>query len=476
MEEEYQSLYFLKDKIDTDVFHIVGQASADLGRECYVVGGYVRDLLLDAPSKDIDFVTVGSGIELAKSVAKRLGKKTSLSVFRNYGTAQVRKGDLELEFVGARRESYTRDSRNPIVEDGTLDDDISRRDFTINAMALSVTPDDFGRLVDKYNGIGDLQAGIIRTPLDPDITFSDDPLRMMRAVRFATRFGFELWPETADAIRRNASRLEIISRERIADELMKIMATKKPSRGWRLLDSLHLLPLVLPELVAMKGVETVRGRGHKDNFEHTMEVLDKVAALSSDIWLRWSALLHDIGKPATKEWEEPTGWTFKNHNFIGAKMIPRIFTNLRLPTGEPMKYVAKMVELHMRPISLIEDVVTDSAVRRLINQAGDHLEDLMTLCSADITSKNPEKVKRHLENFENVRRKMTELEERDHIRNYQPPVDGAEIMKDLNLSPGPMVGVIKQRIKDAILDGEIPNEHDAAHALMMQIAAELKLL
>lgn len=466
-------LHDLKCKIDRKIFHTVGECAAALGRECYVVGGYVRDLILQRPSDDIDFVTVGSGIELAKALAKLLGRKAHLSVFRSYGTAQVRFGDLELEFVGARRESYSRDSRNPIVEDGTLDDDISRRDFTINAMALSVTPDSFGQLIDKFNGLDDIEQRIIRTPLDPDVTFSDDPLRMLRAVRFATQLNFDIFPETADAIRRNAQRLEIITRERVSTELMKIMKSKHPSRGWRLLDELGLLTQVLPELVAMKGVETVRGRGHKDNFQHTMEVLDKVAAQSDNVWLRWAALLHDIGKPVTKHWDDSAGWTFKNHNFIGAKMIPGIFRTLRLPTGEPQRYVAKLVELHMRPIALVEDVVTDSAVRRLINQAGDDLDGLMTLCSADITSKNAEKVKRHLENFEHVKQKMIELEERDHIRNYQPPVDGTEIMQTFNLPPCSIVGDVKQRIKDAILDGIIPNDHDSAYEYMLQVAAEL---
>ncbi|MCM1109754.1 MAG: CCA tRNA nucleotidyltransferase [Clostridium sp.] len=463
------------DKLKRSVFRTVGEVAESLGRECYVVGGYVRDLMLGRPSKDIDFVTVGSGIELAEKVAERIGRSARLSVFRNYGTAQVRTRRDELEFVGARRESYSRDSRNPIVEDGTLDDDISRRDFTINAMAISVTPGDFGRLVDKFNGVGDLSARVIRTPLDPDVTFSDDPLRMMRAVRFATQLDFSIWPETAESIRRNAGRLSIITRERITTELMKIMESARPSIGWRLLDQFELLPLVLPELAAMKGVETVRGRGHKDNFEHTMEVLDKVAAASDNVWLRWAALLHDIGKPATKQWDDQAGWTFKNHNFIGSKMIPRIFRNLRLPVGEPQKYVAKMVELHMRPIALVEDVVTDSAVRRLINQAGDDLDDLMTLCGADITSKNAEKVKRHLENFRHVKEKMVELEARDHIRNYQPPVDGSEIMEVFGLTPCRTVGDIKQRIKDAILDGEIGNNHDEAYAYMLSVAASMGL-
>ncbi len=450
----------------------MGECADSLGRECYVVGGYVRDLMLERPSKDIDFVTVGSGIELAEHVARAMGRGARLNVFRNFGTAQVRKYATELEFVGARRESYHRESRNPIVEDGTLTDDLSRRDFTINAMAISVNSSSFGELVDLFGGVEDLKNGIIRTPLDPDITFSDDPLRMMRAVRFATQLEFEIWSETAEAIARNAERINIISRERIADELNKIMNSARPSIGWRLLAELGLLKLIFPELDEMRGIETVNGRGHKDNFLHTMEVLDKVALQSDNLWLRWAALLHDIGKPATKQWVDGIGWTFRNHNYIGACMIPRIFKRLKLPLGEPMKYVANLVELHMRPIALIEDEVTDSAVRRLLFQGGKDVEDLMTLCQADITSKNAEKVKRHLENFEHVKQKMIELEERDHIRNYQPPVDGCEIMKVLGLGQGPVVGEIKRRIKEAILDGDIPNDHDSAYALMLQIAAE----
>lgn len=465
-----------KQKLSKPVFATVGAVADSLQRECYVVGGFVRDLYLDRPSKDIDFVTVGSGIDLAKGVARALGKGTHLSIFRTYGTAQVKRGDVELEFVGARRESYTRESRNPVVENGTLEDDLSRRDFTINAMAISVTPDNFGRLVDMFNGLADLEAGIIRTPLDPDITFSDDPLRMMRAVRFATQLDFEIAADTAEAIKRNAGRMEIITRERIADELMKIMKSPTPSKGWMLMEKLGLLKIIFPELDAMKGVEVVNGRAHKDNFLHTMEVLDKVASSSDNVWLRWAALVHDIGKPATKLWEPVVGWTFKNHNFIGARMVPRIFRNLRLPTGEPMKYVAKLVELHMRPISLIEDEVTDSAVRRLINQAGDDIEDLMTLCRADITSKNSEKVRRHLLDFEHVRQKMIELEARDHIRNYQPPVDGSEIMRVFGLEPSPVVGEIKQEIKDAVLDGKIPNEHDTAYEFMLDVASKRGLI
>lgn len=465
----------LADKIDRKVFRTVGATADRLQRECYAVGGFVRDLLLNRHSKDIDFVTVGSGIEVAEAVAAEMGRGTHLSVFRSFGTAQVKRGDTELEFVGARKESYRSDSRNPIVEDGTLEEDLARRDFTINAMAVCVNSDRFGELIDRYDGIGDLDRRIIRTPLDPDITFSDDPLRMMRAIRFATQLEFDIYPPTFEAITRNAERIRIITRERIMDELMKIMASRRPSRGWKLLSACGLLPLIFPELDAMRGVQTVRGRGHKDNFFHTLEVLDNVSEVSDDIWLRWSALLHDIAKPVTKRWDDTLGWTFHNHNFIGAKMVPKIFRAMKFPLNEKMKYVARMVELHMRPIALVEDGVTDSAVRRLIHDAGDDLEDLMTLCRADITSKNPDKVRRHLQNFENVRRKMQELEERDHIRNFQPPIDGTEIMAIFNLPPSHEVGVLKAAIKDAILDGVIPNEREAAMKYLLDKAAAMGL-
>lgn len=459
-------------KLDNPIFRIVGEAADSLGRDAYVVGGYVRDLMLQRPSKDIDFLTVGGGIELAEEVARRLGKHTKVTVFKNFGTAQVHRGNLELEFVGARRESYNRGSRNPVVEDGTLVDDISRRDFTINAMALSINNDSFGELVDLYDGMGDLERRLIRTPLDPDATFSDDPLRMMRAIRFATQLDFSIEAETLASIARNASRIEIITRERIATELNKIMASPTPSTGWRLLLETGLLDLIFPELSALKGVDVINGRGHKDNFDHTMIVLDRVAAASDNIWLRWGALLHDIAKPVTKRWDDKTGWTFHNHNFIGAKMVERIFRRMKLPLNEHMKYVAKLVELHMRPIALVEEEVTDSAVRRLIFEAGDDLEDLMTLCEADITSKNREKVKRFLENFALVRRKIIDLNERDAIRNFQPPVDGIEIMNTFGLKGSPVVGEIKQAIKDAILDGVISNDHDEAYRFMIGFAAK----
>lgn len=460
---------------DMPIFHLVGAQADKLNYPCYVVGGYVRDLFLHRHSKDIDFVSVGSGIDIAKAVAAELGKGTSLSVFRNFGTAQVKRGDMEIEFVGARRESYSHESRKPIVEDGTLEEDLARRDFTINALAVCVNKSQFGELIDRYNGLDDLRQGIIRTPLDPDITFSDDPLRMMRAIRFATQLDFEICPETFAAIRRNAERIKIISRERIMDELMKIMASSTPSIGWELLDDSGLLPLIFPELNDMKGVEIVRGRGHKDNFAHTLEVLDNVARKSDNIWLRWSALLHDIAKPRTKRWDDKIGWTFHNHNFIGAKMVPRIFRNMKFPLNEKMKYVAKMVELHMRPIALVEDEVTDSAVRRLICEAGDDIDDLMLLCEADITSKNAEKVRRHLENFNHVREKMVELEARDHIRNFQPPIDGSEIMAIFGIEPSKEVGELKAAIKEAILDGVIPNEREAAYKLLLEKAALINL-
>lgn len=451
---------------------MVGAEADRLGLECYVIGGYVRDLFLHRESTDIDVVVVGSGISLAEAVAKKLGKGAHLSVFKTYGTAQVKRGNLELEFVGARRESYTRDSRNPIVEDGTLQEDQDRRDFTINAMAICLNSARYGELLDPFDGIGDLERCIIRTPLNPDITFSDDPLRMMRAIRFATQLGFNLHPDTFDAIRRNASRLEIITRERIAEELNKIMMSRRPSEGWLLLDKTGLLPLVLPDLVALKGVEVKDGRGHKDVFLHTLKVLDNLSDSSDKLWLRWAALLHDIGKPRSKAWDPQAGWTFRNHNYLGAKMVPRIFAKLKLPLNEKMEYVKKMVDLHMRPINLIEDTVTDSAVRRLLFEAGDDIEDLMLLCDADITSRNEEKKARFHRNYQLVRQKMVELEERDRIRNFQPPVKGDEIMEILHLEPCSIVGELKAAIKDAILDGIIPNEYEPAKEYMLKLAHE----
>lgn len=454
---------------------LVGKAADIRELRTFIVGGFVRDLFLARPSKDIDFVTVGDGIELAQTVARVLGPRTQINVFRTYGTAQIRYHGQELEFVGARKESYTPESRNPQVSQGTLDDDLARRDFTINAMAISVNADTYGELLDPFNGIVDLHNRIIRTPLDPDVTFSDDPLRMMRAVRFATQLDFEIFPETLDAITRNAARIEIITKERINTELMKIMSSPRPSIGWRLLHVTGLLKFIFPELEALGGVETMEGRGHKDNFAHTLQVLDNVAANSDNVWLRWAALLHDIAKPVTKRYDPKIGWTFHNHNFIGEKMIPRIFTRMKMPLNHDMKYVAKLVGLHMRPQSVGEEGVTDSAVRRMIFEAGDAVDDLMILAEADITSKNPDKVRRILNNFKMVRERMAEVEEKDRIRKFQPPVDGREIMQTFGIEPCDTIGHLKERIKDAILDGEIPNDHEAARELMLKIAPEYGL-
>lgn len=462
----------LADKLNDKIFRTVGIVADGMNQPCYVVGGYVRDLFLHRTSKDIDFVTVGSGISLAERLATSLGGKTSLAVYRNFGTAQVKHGDLELEFVGARRESYHRESRNPIVEDGTLDDDQRRRDFTINAMAISVNADSFGELVDPFGGIDDLGRKIIRTPLDPDITFSDDPLRMMRAIRFATQLQFDIFPETFEAIKRNAYRIEIISKERIYDELTKIMKSSRPSTGIILLERSGLLALICPELAALKGSEVKDGRGHKDNFYHTMQVLDRVAERSDNVWLRWAALFHDVAKPVTKKYDAHLGWTFHNHNFVGKKMIPSIFKRMKFPMDDRMKYVQKLVELHMRPIALVEDIVTDSAVRRLLFEAGDDIDDLMTLCEADITSKNSEKVKRFLDNYVLVRKKLEEIEEKDRIRNFQPPVSGQDIMESFGIEPSSIVGQIKEAIKEAILDGKIENDRSQAWKMMIQLAAE----
>ena len=459
-------------KIENPALRMVGEEADRLGLECYVIGGWVRDLFLHRESDDIDVVVVGSGITLAEAVAKRLGKGAHLAVFKTYGTAQVKRGELELEFVGARKESYRHDSRNPIVEDGTLQEDQNRRDFTINAMAICLNQNRYGELLDPFDGMGDLERCIIRTPLDPDVTFDDDPLRMLRAIRFATQLGFFLDGETFDSIGRNASRIEIITQERIAEELNKIMLSRRPSEGWLLLDKTGLLKLIFPELAALKGVEVKDGRGHKDVFLHTLKVLDNVALSSDNLWLRWAALLHDIGKPKSKAWDSQTGWTFRNHNYIGAKMVPRIFAKLKLPLNDKMEYVRKMVDLHMRPINLIEDTVTDSAVRRLLFEASDDIDDLMLLCDADITSRNEEKKARFHRNYQLVRQKMVELEERDRIRNFQPPVKGDEIMELLHLEPCSTVGELKSAIKDAILDGIIPNEYEAAKAYLMRLAHE----
>ena len=461
--------------LDKDIFHLISSVADDLGLECYVVGGYVRDIFLERPSNDIDVVVVGSGIEVASALKQRLGRKVHLSVFRNFGTAQVKYRDTEVEFVGARKESYSHDSRKPIVENGTLEDDQNRRDFTINAMAICLNKEYFGELVDPFYGIEDLEDGIIRTPLDPDITFSDDPLRMMRCVRFATQLRFMIEEETFDALVRNAERIKIVSGERIKDELNKIMMCPQPSRGIVDLYRCGLLQLILPELTALDVVETREGRAHKNNFYHTLEVLDNVSKKSDNLWLRWAALLHDVGKPRSKRWDASAGWTFHNHNFIGAKMVPQIFRRMSLPLDMKMKYVKKLVDLHMRPIVIADEIVTDSAVRRLMNDAGDDIDDLMLLCEADITSKNEARKKMFLENFRMVREKLADLKVKDYRRVLQPVIDGDEIMQLFHLPPSREVGVLKQHMKDAVLDNRVENEREPLMALLMEKAKEMGL-
>lgn len=461
--------------LDKDIFHLIGEAADELHLDCYVVGGYVRDIFLERPSNDIDVVVVGSGIKVADALRRKLGRKAHISVFKNFGTAQVKYKDLEVEFVGARRESYSHDSRKPIVEDGTLEDDQNRRDFTINAMAIQLNKAHFGELVDPFGGIDDLEDGIIRTPLDPDITFSDDPLRMMRCVRFATQLKFFIEDETFEALTRNADRLKIISGERICDELNKIMKSAQPSRGFVDLQRSGLLNLILPELAALDIVETKNGRAHKNNFYHTLEVLDNVAKKSDNLWLRWAALLHDIGKTRSKRWDPALGWTFHNHNFLGAKMVPEIFRRLKEPMDMKMKYVQKLVDLHMRPIVIADEVVTDSAVRRLLNDAGDDIDDLMTLCEADITSKNQVRKRQFLENFRMVREKIADLKERDYKRLLQPVIDGNEIMEMFHLKPCREVGALKQCLKDAVLDNKVENEREPLMQLLMKKAKEMGL-
>ena len=459
--------------LSNGIFRIVSQIAKEAGVRAYVIGGYVRDCFLQRHCKDIDIVVEGSGIEIAAKVAERV--KSKVTVFKRFGTAMFRYKGMEIEFVGARKESYRADSRNPIVENGTLEDDQKRRDFTINALAFSLQEEDFGNLVDPFDGVKDLQAGLIRTPLDPDTTYSDDPLRMIRAIRFASQLSFSIVPESLESIRRNRKRLEILSRERISDELHKILLSPKPSVGLRLLEETELLPEILPQISRLKGVEMVDGKGHKDNFAHTLQVVDNVAEKSDNLWLRWAALLHDIGKPQTKRFEPSVGWTFHSHDFIGAKMVPGIFKQLKMPLNEKMKYVQKLVQLHLRPIALVQDEVTDSAVRRLLFDAGDDIDDLMTLCEADITSKNDRVVMKHRHNFAMVKQKLIEVEQKDAIRNFKNPVTGEMIMERYNIPPCREIGELKEYVKNAILDGKIENDITQAYALMEQRAAEMGL-
>ncbi len=460
---------YLKSKI----FEIISQEAELSGVRAFVIGGYVRDSLIGRKSKDIDIVVEGSGIELAQRVADRL--KVKLSVFKNFGTAMLRTRDIEVEFVGARRESYRQNSRKPIVEDGTLEDDQKRRDFTINALAFSLQKEDFGSIVDPFGGIDDLKNGIIKTPLDPDTTYSDDPLRMIRAIRFATQLSFTIVPESLESIKKNCNRVSILSTERIVDELNKILGSPKPSIGFYLLDQTGLLEQVLPSLIKLKGVEKVEGKEHKDNFTHTLQVLDNVAGESNNLWLRWAALLHDIAKPATKNFEPGTGWTFHGHDFVGGKMVPKIFQSLKMPLNEKMKFVQKMVQLHLRPIALVQEEVSDSAVRRLLFDAGDDIDDLMLLCEADITSKNENTVKRHKNNFALVREKLIEVEAKDAVRNFQNPITGEYIMELYGIPPCREIGILKEYIKNAILDGDIPNNFSEADNLLREKAAEMGL-
>jgi poly(A) polymerase len=465
----------LQSAIDTPLFDLISRASASLHQDSYVIGGFVRDFLMGNRVKDVDVVTVGSGIELARRVSELSGEELSVTVFKNFGTAMLRFGEYEVEFVGARRESYERHTRKPAVEDGTLRDDQLRRDFTINAMGISLNLADFGTLTDPFDGLSDLRKGILRTPLDPVKTFSDDPLRMLRAVRFAGRLGFTIEEHTLEAITTCKERVGILSQERITEELNKMMMSTKPSGAFFLMDSTGLLPLILPELTALKGVDTINGISHKDNFLHTLEVLDNLANASDHLWLRWSALLHDIAKPATKKFSRSTGWSFHGHEYLGSKMVYRIFKRLRLPLGDPMKFVQKLVLLHLRPIALVESHVTDSAIRRLLFEAGDDIDYLMQLCKADITSKNDYKKSRYRRNFELVEQKLAEIEEKDRLRNWQPPISGELIMETFGLEPSRPVGVIKTAIREAILDGIIPNEYEAAYTLMLAEGKKLGL-
>lgn len=456
---------------ENPIFKIVGEAATELQTESYVIGGFVRDLLLKRPSKDIDFVCVGSGIALAEAVAARLDD-AHVTVFKKFGTAMINYSEWELEFVGARKESYRYDSRKPIVENGTLEDDQNRRDFTINALAIGLTGENFGKLVDPFEGVKDLKKKMIRTPLDPDVTFSDDPLRMMRAIRFASQLNFDIAPDTFEGITKNLERIHIVSQERITDELNKIILSKKPSYGFQLLFHSGLLKKIFPEMVDLHGVETIDGKSHKDNFFHTLQVLDNTAERTNDLWLRWAAILHDIAKPATKRFHKKAGWTFHGHEDKGARLVPKIFRKLKLPLNEKMEYVQKLVRLHLRPIALVKENITDTAIRRLLFEAGNDIEDLMLLCKADVTSKNDEKVKKYLNNFKKVERKMKEVEEKDQVRNFQPPISGDEIIEAFDLKPGRIIGVIKEEIKEAILDGKIKNNRKEAWEYMMRVAEE----
>lgn len=465
-----------KQALQHPIFEIVSQSAKELNLDSYVIGGYVRDFLLKRDSKkDIDIVAIGSGIELAKQVAKNLPNNPKVQVFKTYGTAMLRYDDIEVEFVGARKESYNEDSRNPVVENGTLQDDQNRRDFTINALALNLSQEHFGELLDPFNGVNDLENKCIKTPLDPDITYSDDPLRMMRAIRFATQLDFEIEKKSLQAISKNSHRIQIITNERITVELNKILESKTPSIGFLLLEKTGLLERILPELTALKGIDEVEGQRHKDNFYHTLEVVDNISKYTDNLWLRWAALLHDIGKAPTKRFSKKVGWTFHGHEFEGSKMVYHLFKRLKMPLNDKMKFVQKMVLMSSRPIVLANEEVTDSAVRRLVFDAGDYVYDLMTLCEADITTKNPKKFKKYHNNFKIVRQKIVEVEERDHIRNFQPPISGEEIMQTFNLKPSKEIGMIKETIKEAILDGKIPNEYEAAYQLMLDRGVQLGL-